>query len=280
MNIRCNAGVTCTSMIGDLPGYDGEVWYNPKGIANILSLSDVGKYHQVTYDSMAEKAFVMHKADGNERRFKQSEKGLFYLDTNKKSGTVLINTVAGNKISYTKRKRTYKQAMLAQKVQNMIGQPFLSSFLKIVENNLLKNCPISREDVLATEDILGPNLGSLKGKTVWRGGTHVRMEYHGIPCGIMERHQDVTLCVDIMFVNQIPFFITISRNIKFGTIEVLKNPKNPTILQAFKNVNAIYNNRGFQITMGHTDNEFEPMRGDFLDLGVELNVASNDERVP
>jgi hypothetical protein len=40
----------------------------------------------------------------------------------------------------------------------MIGRPSLSSFLKIVENNLLKNCPISREDVLAAEDILGPNL--------------------------------------------------------------------------------------------------------------------------
>jgi hypothetical protein len=76
------------------------------------------------------------------------------------------------------------------------------------------------------------------------------MEYHGVPREIMERHRDVTLCVDIMFVNQIPFFITISRNIKFGTIEVLKNRKNPTILQAFKNVNAIYNNLGFQITMG------------------------------
>jgi hypothetical protein len=150
MNIRCNAGVTRTSMIGDLPGYDGEVWYNPKGIANILSLSDVEKYHQVTYDSRAEKAFVVHKADGNERCFKQSEKGLFYLGTNEKLGTVLINTVAGNKGSYTK--RTYKQAMLARKVQNMIGRPSLSSFLKIVENNLLKNCPISREDVLAAED--------------------------------------------------------------------------------------------------------------------------------
>jgi hypothetical protein len=41
MNIRCNAGVTRTNMIGDLPGFDGEVWYNPNGIVNILSLSDV-----------------------------------------------------------------------------------------------------------------------------------------------------------------------------------------------------------------------------------------------
>jgi hypothetical protein len=181
MKIRCNAGVMRTSMIGDLPGYDGEVWYNPTGIANILSLSDVEKYHQVTYDSRAEKAFVVHKADGNERRFKQSKKGLFYLDTNRKSGTVLINTVAGNKISNAK--RTYKQAMLARKVQNMIGRPSLSSFLKIVENNLLKNCPISREDGLAAEDILGPNLGSLKGKIVRRKGTHVRTQYHGKASG-------------------------------------------------------------------------------------------------
>jgi hypothetical protein len=42
MNIRCNAGVSRTNMVGDLPGY-GEVWYNPEGIANILSLSQVKK---------------------------------------------------------------------------------------------------------------------------------------------------------------------------------------------------------------------------------------------
>jgi hypothetical protein len=50
MNIRCNAGVTHTSMVGELNGY-GTVWYNLKGIANILSLSQVEKKHQVTYDS-------------------------------------------------------------------------------------------------------------------------------------------------------------------------------------------------------------------------------------
>jgi hypothetical protein len=38
MNIICNAGVTRTNMVGDLEGY-GTVWYNAKGIANILSLS-------------------------------------------------------------------------------------------------------------------------------------------------------------------------------------------------------------------------------------------------
>jgi hypothetical protein len=38
MNIRCNAGMKSTNMMGYLSGY-GWVWYFPDGIANILSLS-------------------------------------------------------------------------------------------------------------------------------------------------------------------------------------------------------------------------------------------------
>jgi hypothetical protein len=55
MHIRCNAGVTWTNMIGDLMGYKGEVWYNPNGIANILSLADVKTFYRVTYDSKTDK---------------------------------------------------------------------------------------------------------------------------------------------------------------------------------------------------------------------------------
>jgi hypothetical protein len=96
----------------------------------------------------------------------------------------------------------------------------------------------------------------------------------------MEKYQEITLCADIMFVNWIPLLITVSRNIKFGTTEVLKNRKNPTIAQAFKNIKAIYAKRGFKIIMCHTDGEFESMRGDLLDLGMDLNVVSAGEHVP
>ena len=48
--VHCNAGVTHRNKIGDLPGYSDPVWYNPKGIANILCLNLVQKNILVTYN--------------------------------------------------------------------------------------------------------------------------------------------------------------------------------------------------------------------------------------
>jgi hypothetical protein len=242
MNIKCNAGVTRTDMIGDLPGY-GQVWFNKNGIANILSLSKVEAKYRITYDSKHGKQFVVHKEDGTMRQFKQSDNGLFYMDAKElieeeEDGTVLVNTVDENKKKYTN--AAYKQAALARKLQNVIGRPSARAFLNIVDKNLLKDCPIVREDVLAAEDIFGPNLGSLKGKTVRQTGERVRAEYDEIPKGIMERYRDVTICVDLMYINKVPFLVTISRHLKFGTIEAVKNRRHKVLVPALKNVKRLY----------------------------------------
>jgi hypothetical protein len=165
MDIHCNAGVTSTNLIGDLPGY-GQVWYHPNGIANILSLKRVkSRGHRVTYDSSKANEFHVHKADGTIRVFKESPRGLYYSDTSiREASTLLVNTVDHNKFKYTK--RDYSRAVLARKTQKMIGRPSTRSFISIVEKNLLPNCPVTRRDIAMAEDIFGPDLGSLKGKTV------------------------------------------------------------------------------------------------------------------
>jgi hypothetical protein len=61
----------------------------------------------------------------------------------------------------------------------------------------------------------------------------------------MDRYRNVTLCIDIMFVNKIAFLLTISRGIKFGTAEILKDRKHLTIMSAIKHVVALYSKRGF-----------------------------------
>ena len=173
MNIQCNAGVTRTNMVGELNRY-GTVWYNAKDIANILSLSQVEKKHHVTYNSAALEAIVVHKSDGSERRFEQAKSGLFYMDTEQTSGTVLVNTVEENKSKYTE--RDYQRALVARRLQNTIGHKSTADLLHIVKENLLKNCPVTTDDIMAAEDILGTNVQSLQGKQVRRGGQHVKIE--------------------------------------------------------------------------------------------------------
>ena len=45
LRVHLNVGVNYAKNIGDLPGYSNPVWYNPKLIANTLSLGLVQKHH-------------------------------------------------------------------------------------------------------------------------------------------------------------------------------------------------------------------------------------------
>jgi hypothetical protein len=75
--------------------------------------------------------------------------------------------------------------------------------LNIVKGGMLRNCPITRADILAAEDIFGPNMGSLKGKTVRRKNMHVPSLVPDVPHGIIKTHEDVTLCFDVMFATRL-----------------------------------------------------------------------------
>ena len=159
-------------MIGDLPGY-GTVWYDPNSIANILSLRRVASKYHVVYDSQGGSpnpddpdgggSFVVTKPDGTVFEFKSSPGGLYFLDTEQAS-TVLINTVAENKAKYTN--EDYLKALTARRLQIKIGRPSTKQFIRIVTSNQLPNCPITKADIMAAEHIFGPDVGSLKGKTV------------------------------------------------------------------------------------------------------------------
>ena len=225
MDIHCNAGVTSTNLVGDLPGY-GTVWYHPNGIANILSLAKMQErgYH-IKYDSKDGNEFIIFKPDGSMRRvFKQSDRGLYFMDSKMASTTevTLVNTVDNNRSNYTN--RDYSHAVLPRQLQKIIGRPSTRTFTKTVENNLLPNCPVTQRDIMMAEDIIGPDVGSLKGKSTRRGTDHVAINLIDTPASIMNHYKNIILGGDIMFVSKIPFFVTISHHhVKFGTAEMLQN---------------------------------------------------------
>ena len=112
--------------------------------------------------------------------------------------------------------------------------------MKIVHNKLLPNCPITCDDIVAAKHIFGPDIGSLKGNTVHRPGERVDARTATIPPVLMSQYRDIMLGADIMFVNKIPFFMSISRNIRFCTSEALKNQSGKTILGSIKLIKRLY----------------------------------------
>jgi hypothetical protein len=78
-----------------------------------------------------------------------------------------------------------------------------------------------------------------------------------------------------MFVNKIPFFMSLSRNICFITAEVLNNRKQPTLTKALQQIHGIYSKQGFCITLILGDSKFECNRG-----AIVTNLHSEDEHVP
>ena len=133
MNIHCNAGISTTNMVGDLAGY-GTVWYHKNGIANILSLAKVSREHSVKFDSANGNKFEVKKKDGKGKTmtFKQSSNGLYFFDINENNrGIAMVTTVEKKMEKYTK--KSIEQAKLARKIQQAIGYPSTTEFIKNIK---------------------------------------------------------------------------------------------------------------------------------------------------
>jgi len=279
LTLHCNAGTVQVTMKGDLRGY-GTVWYHPNGKANILSLNNVRKKYRVTFDSgnTEEQGLVVHKDDGSKRIFRPSKKGLYYSDVASDVGAIMVNTVDSVKSKYSVRQ--YSSAKKAHALQNVIGRPSTEDFIKYFKGNMIPNCNVTREDILRAEDIFGPNLGSVKGKTTRRPTEHVNLTWTKVPSDILEKYGEVTIAIDIMAINKIPFVITMSRHIHFGPAELIRNKSKTTIMTSIQQVVRAYHARGFKVRNILGDGGFECVRNCLADMGITLNIASRNEHVP
>ena len=106
-----------TNLEGWLGDFPKPVWYNPKGVVNIMLLFMVEKYYRVQYNNCKEDALCVTKPDGSIMVFTPTAKGLYALQTGS-TGWSHINTVADCMKEYTKRE--YHDAAFARKVQNIL----------------------------------------------------------------------------------------------------------------------------------------------------------------
>ena len=87
----------------------------------------------------------------------------------------------------------------------------------------------------------------MKGKITRTKPKPVVINYLVMPKNILENNKTITLSIDIMFVNKIPFVTTIIRHIKFTTVEAIQKRTKLQLSESIKNVIAIYTQRGFKV---------------------------------
>ena len=80
-------------------------------------------------------------------------------------------------------------------MQNIIGKPSTKDLISYVDKNLIPNCPVTRQDILRAEDIFGPNIGSVKGKTTYTTQKHVEVYLQDIPQEIIKKHGEIILAI-------------------------------------------------------------------------------------
>jgi hypothetical protein len=279
MRVRCNAGWRSTNMVGDLPGY-GTVWYDPRAIANILGVSTLKRKCHVQYNSLDGKFVVTKPDESVVHSSNPLPTGLFFFDTARRQeydGCVLVTTVADNLSSYTN--YDYCKADVARELLLKLGRPSVGDLIRIVQNKLLPNCPVTVADIQAAEHIFGPDVGSLRGKTTRRRPHKVDFTVSSLPFDVAAQHRNVTLSADVMYVNGIGFLVTYSRKIRFGTVEANGSRRSEVLFQGLISVFRIYSQRGFKVTHALMDNEFEPLRGDLAGVQVQLDHTGADDHV-
>jgi hypothetical protein len=281
---------------GIFPGV-GPVWYNPSGIVNVLSASLLrksGKFETSYHESSTGSYYLLKsKASGKSLRFDEKD-GVYTHTTEVEPVKSSINdktkvnqyslaslkTVESNEMLFTPRERLY--AKRAGQLMKSMAFPSKADMISMLTAGLIKNCPVSVDDVRNYFYIHGGLEGAIKGKTVTRRPTAVREDLGVIviPKDILAHRKNVTLCVDIFFVDRKPFFTSISKKIMFSTAEALPNRLKNTVMGAAGRTISFYKMYGYKVKLVVADNEFGAIRDQLMESkGVELALAAPDEHV-
>jgi hypothetical protein len=139
----------------------------------------------------------------------------------------------------------------------MIGNPSKGDFKGMVSGNLIKNCPVTTTDITNARRFFGPDLASIRGKTVRRTPGPVVADYVAVPCSLVEQNSIVTMAADVFFVDGTAFLVTLSRRIKFITVEHVPVRTAISLSKHITRVLQVYECAEFRVRTILMDGEFE-----------------------
>lgn len=308
LHMRTNAGSTIVNLEAEVMEF-GKAYYDPDQMANILGFGNLtDNVESIKYDSTKEDAFVITHTDKSTTKFTRTKEGLYAYKPSpeflqevkdakddkppplrrpgkkKNRGerdiywqrSFLVSSVKENRMGYTQRE--FNDAKIARRLLHIVGNPTIPNFKGILRQNIIKNCPVTPKHVDIAEDIFGPDIGAMKGKKTRPKPPRVIEDIVEIPPELIERHHDLTLCMDLTFVNGMPMFTAIDIAIRYRSLVPIENRSVPELLRALDVILRHYNKAGFFVTTVRSDREFMPIMDEIQDdLEISMNYTAADE---
>jgi hypothetical protein len=127
----------------------------------------------------------------------------------------------------------------------------------MVSKCLIPNCPVTVKSFDESKSIFGPDLAGVRGRITRSKPAHVHVEYLTIPRSIVNGYQEVILSVDVMFVDEVPFLVSVSRGINLITAEFTPVLTAKNLAANIKHILQVYMRGGFKVSTLIMDNEFD-----------------------
>ncbi len=283
LTLHTNAGSSRSTKQGRLGSM--MFWLDEGGIANVVSLRSLESRFHVRYDSKEEGgSFICDMAQG-QITFKRCPKtGFPYVDLDAehhKASVALVQCIRKNYEGYTKEE--VKRAIDARKAQARTGHPSEAKFKKEVSrtsnSSLFRDCSFTPKDISNARAIFGPSLPCTQGKWVRRTPERVEPVYVTIPAQLISINRYVTLAADVMFVSGLPFFVTLSRRVRYVTVQFVPRRTAAELANCLKQVITVYRRAGFICCTALMDGEFEKVKKKVIDC-IEVNITARNEHVP
>jgi hypothetical protein len=274
--------------------YFGQVWYDPRVMANVWSFSEAKDAYKIDYDNRTN-TFTVNVNKKVKLKFVNKAGGLYIHDAShlvpRDSATevqvaerhrdfpgevVQANTVTDNEQLFSPRQ--VKAAREARELMRRLGFVSSKDEAAMVNSGSILNCPVTAADVYRASRIDGPDIASLKGKTTAKPSKTVTVEYLPRPVSATQ-----TLHVDIMFVEGDPYLISVSTPLLLTMVNHLGGKKTTKALREslFKQI-AAYRAEAFEVRHVLTDGEggVHALTTELNTLGIRVNPAGPGEHVP
>ena len=188
-----------------------------------------------------------------------------------------LQTVEDNKLMFSRREVDLADKALA--LHRMLGYPGFEKMSNILDNNLVHNCPLRSSDFKRALQLYGKPQAMLQGKSTRQTPKNpVPVPAEKLCTKVIESHKNVLLFADTSFVNGIPFFLTLSKDLNVRMVCDVPDRKSKSYISALSAMMSQYASRGLIVTDIKADNEFSFIDGQFENINVSIVAA--DAHVP